>query len=438
MDNQLKPCPFCGSEAQMIHGDGPFCGRVQIDCTNCRNATWWWDEAVAVRSWNKRAALPSDAAGAPVAWRHSHTHCLYETREAVPLADADEWAEPLYAAPVAPAAVAPEIAAWQSIETAPKDGRTVLLGYLNEAGKWRTVRGQWMSEAYIAEYWEDPDDVEPGWFETSAEADDVPNCWRVEPTHWMPLPVSPNSAPTPTVAADAAAPKIVAHPGERVSMTYEQYVALRDGSAAQPDERAAPVGRMEMFSGKHGLTWLVDPQSLPAGTHLYARAAAPQAALDEIVYAVQAYGDARADGGDSADAIGKVCNLLRAIATAPTERMSDAARDVLAERVRQVSVEGFTAEHDDEHDPGVLASAGMSYTAFAADLLCPMSLGDSFRDLDGKPPMWWPWDASWWKATTPRRALEKAAALIIGEIEHIDRAARKAEIERSGSAGGEA
>lgn len=83
--------------------------------------------------------------------------------------------------------------AWQPIETAPKTGRTLLLGYLNIAGKWRTVRGQWMSESYIAEYWEEPDDVEPGWFETSEEADDVPNCWRIEPTHWMPLPKAPSN-----------------------------------------------------------------------------------------------------------------------------------------------------------------------------------------------------------------------------------------------------
>lgn len=57
----LLPCPFCGSEAQMIHGDGPFGGRVQIDCVNCRNATWWWEEAIAVRSWNTRAASPQSS-----------------------------------------------------------------------------------------------------------------------------------------------------------------------------------------------------------------------------------------------------------------------------------------------------------------------------------------------------------------------------------------
>lgn len=80
---------------------------------------------------------------------------------------------------------------WQPIETAPKTGCTLLLGYPNSLGNWRTTRGQWMSEEYIAENWEDPEDVEPGWFETSVEADDLPNCWCIEPTHWMPLPAAP-------------------------------------------------------------------------------------------------------------------------------------------------------------------------------------------------------------------------------------------------------
>ena len=33
----------------------------------------------------------------PVAWRHSQTGQLYDSEEEVPLADGDEWAEPLYA-----------------------------------------------------------------------------------------------------------------------------------------------------------------------------------------------------------------------------------------------------------------------------------------------------------------------------------------------------
>lgn len=83
---------------------------------------------------------------------------------------------------------------WQPIETAPKDCRTLLLGYPNSHGNWRTVRGQWMSSEYIAQYWEEPDGVDAGWFETCEE---IEECWRITPTHWMLLPAAPGAAPTP-------------------------------------------------------------------------------------------------------------------------------------------------------------------------------------------------------------------------------------------------
>lgn len=91
-------------------------------------------------------------------------------------------------------AVSPE--GWRPIETAPKTGRTVLLGSFNLHGNWRTLRGQWYSKELIAEEWSeldddsDPADLE-GWYETSVEAEDIPNCWLTEPTHWMPLPAAP-------------------------------------------------------------------------------------------------------------------------------------------------------------------------------------------------------------------------------------------------------
>lgn len=48
----------------------------------------------------------------PVAWRHSRTLGLFDIEEDVPLADGDEWAEPLYLHPpeaqAAPAAALPE------------------------------------------------------------------------------------------------------------------------------------------------------------------------------------------------------------------------------------------------------------------------------------------------------------------------------------------
>lgn len=80
---------------------------------------------------------------------------------------------------------------WQPIETAPKDGKVILLGYHNSHGNWRTMRGCWLSKEYIDEYWEDPEGVDAGWFEVPVEADEPPNCWPTDPTHWMPLPAAP-------------------------------------------------------------------------------------------------------------------------------------------------------------------------------------------------------------------------------------------------------
>jgi len=84
---------------------------------------------------------------------------------------------------------------WQPIDTAPKN-KTILLGYKNECDKWRTVRGQWFDQSYIDENWDECDDTSDmeGWYETSVESDDIPNCWKIRPTHWMPLPPAPDAA----------------------------------------------------------------------------------------------------------------------------------------------------------------------------------------------------------------------------------------------------
>jgi hypothetical protein len=82
---------------------------------------------------------------------------------------------------------------WMPIKTAQQDGRTLLLGYFNSAGKWRTTRGEWMSQDYIDEYAEDPDCMSPGWYETTVEGDDG-KCWPIDPTHWMPLPPPPTTS----------------------------------------------------------------------------------------------------------------------------------------------------------------------------------------------------------------------------------------------------
>ena len=66
------------------------------------------------------------------------------------------------------------------------------------------------------------------------------------------------------------------------------------------------------------------------------------------------------------------------------EATTTAARDVLAERARQIGAEGWTPKHDDAHGNGQMG---------------------------------------WWKPTDCRRDLVKAGALILAEIERLDRAA---------------
>ena len=90
-----------------------------------------------------------------------------------------------------------------------------------------------------------------------------------------------------------------------------------------------------------------------------------------------------------------------------------AAADVLAERRRQVEVEGWTAEHDDQHSRGEMAAAASAYVFRAHS--------PGFLRTELKPPHWWPWAREWWKPGDTRRMLVKAAALIIAEIERLDR-----------------
>lgn len=92
---------------------------------------------------------------------------------------------------------------------------------------------------------------------------------------------------------------------------------------------------------------------------------------------------------------------------------SGAAGDVLAERRRQIEAEGWTPEHDDQHDDNQLADAAAWYAA-SPSVRC---------ELEDKGLVFWPWAENWWKPGDRRRELIKAAALILAEIERIDRAA---------------
>ncbi len=102
----------------------------------------------------------------------------------------------------------------------------------------------------------------------------------------------------------------------------------------------------------------------------------------------------------------------------PAALQTDAARDVLAERARQISAEGWSTDHDDTHTRNELAEAAACY-AFPA----PYGVNPATKGLP--VPKNWPWGELWWKPKDRRRNLVRAAALLLAEIERLDRAALK-------------
>lgn len=100
---------------------------------------------------------------------------------------------------------------------------------------------------------------------------------------------------------------------------------------------------------------------------------------------------------------------------------TQAALDVLAERKRQVESEGWTPEKDDQYSSHVLSVAAGCYAMYT--LAYPA----------GDPPQGWPFDPWWWKPSDDtRRNYVKAAALLLAEIERIDRAGARLAAEAKG------
>ncbi|RPX19789.1 hypothetical protein IPC729_15965 [Pseudomonas aeruginosa] len=108
--------------------------------------------------------------------------------------------------------------------------------------------------------------------------------------------------------------------------------------------------------------------------------------------------------------------LLSILAAAPGNSVPQAWLDVQAERRRQITAEGWTPEHDDEHSHSQMARAAACY-----------ALAGSSAPNDGTAALLvslaWPWDEQWWKPSTARRDMVKACALALAEIERLDRAA---------------
>ncbi|WP_292636938.1 hypothetical protein [Mesorhizobium sp.] len=106
-----------------------------------------------------------------------------------------------------------------------------------------------------------------------------------------------------------------------------------------------------------------------------------------------------------------------------------AMADIAAERQRQIDAEGWTPEHDDKHSEGEMACAAGIYALIAGSGATDYRnayQGYSLNDyLQAIIDHYWPWDRKWFKPKSRRRDLVKAGALIVAEIERLDRLAAK-------------
>lgn len=140
------------------------------------------------------------------------------------------------------------------------------------------------------------------------------------------------------------------------------------------------------------------------------------------------YNQAVKDGLGRLDAC---CDTLAdvLISTQPSRPQGEgelrALDDIAAERRRQVEVEGWTLEHDDEHGDGALAEAAAVYAT-------SRPIADENGHLTSVGHLW-PWSLSWFKPKGRRPDLVRAGALIVAEIERLDRRANPKETDHGGA-----
>lgn len=93
--------------------------------------------------------------------------------------------------------------------------------------------------------------------------------------------------------------------------------------------------------------------------------------------------------------------------------------EIHSERQRQIEEKGHNENCDDLYRVPELAAAASAYA-------WPVFISQGEPEQGNKIMPWqWPWDEETYKPRSPRRNLVRAAALIVAEIERLDRLALK-------------
>jgi hypothetical protein len=187
-------------------------------------------------------------------------------------------------------------------------------------------------------------------------------------------------------------------------------------AGGEPDGRLHADGYFTWSKGKRP-AYIAD-RGLPCDFYLHP---APVQQVDALRMALLAILNAAdspsAQGGEMyfAEAVsGPIDDARAVLCDQPKQETahvdSKAWLDVLSERQRQVSAEGWTPEHDDEHSADDLADAAASYALVAHFARTGIAASDV-----------WPWDEESFKPKGPRRNYVRAAALLLAAIERLDR-----------------
>ena len=248
---------------------------------------------------------------------------------------------------------------------------------------------------------------QPQWHAWQARAALAPV--QAQPVAWYdPRNIDPGQSVTFDPAVRARWPHL--HPVALVASAAPQPVAIPDG-CIDTDVLFALLGKL---LGAHQAVGAVAyAPSSDACRSAEKRFAEAYQTMFRVLEAIAAPAPQAGDDGrdavlEEAAAMQMELALYRDAygAQAPTE----ATIDVLDERQRQISGEGWTTERDDKCRDCELARAAATYA------LCVTP--DQIKVCDA--PVW-PWPMHWWKPTTYRRNIVKAAALLIAEIERLDR-----------------
>lgn len=131
-------------------------------------------------------------------------------------------------------------------------------------------------------------------------------------------------------------------------------------------------------------------------------------ALAELLVASAPYADM--------DETGRLSSA-RVTADRVLQRSRKVVDEIDAERGRQCASEGYTHFHDDEHGNGELARAAAFYALYHAAMTYKEPSARLLQAADAA----WPWRQGEMKIKWPRRNLIRAAALLVAEIERLDR-----------------